>query len=101
MLYSEIWANSNDVAFQGRCWAGLWSVAELVSQLEPGYPNTAADLKYADVVLKQETVLTAPQLAAQVLRSDDDPTQGSEVTTDAYIHAQIKNNIWGLLRGIG
>lgn len=101
MLYSEIWTHANDPAFQGRCWAGLWSVAELVAELEPGYPSTAADLKYADVVLKQETVVEATQLAAQVLRSPDDPTQGAEGTTDGYIHAQIKDNSWELLRSIG
>lgn len=101
MTYSEVWTNANDAAFQGRCWAGLWSVAELVAELEPGYPSTAEDLKYADVVLKQETNLTATQLAAQVLRSAEEVIIGAEATTDANIHAQIKDNIWATLRSIG
>ena len=105
MSYSDIWTNANDAAFQGRCRAGLWDVANRVVNEESGFPAAGQgatiaeeDNAYALKILRSRVTLTDVVLAMQVLRNATiaaDPAASS----DADIQYQI-NNVWAELRRI-
>lgn len=100
MSYTLIWTNANDEAFQGRCWAGLWDVANRVIEGEATYPNTADDITFAKLILKDEVLVTDRQLTQQVLRNTTIAANPA-TSTDADIQFQLAQNVWDTLRGIG
>lgn len=105
MAYSDIWTYANDSTFQGRCWAGLWDVANKVVNGDTGFPASGQegaageDVRYALIILRDETTLTSKQLAQQVLRNTTIATAPA-TSLDSDIQFQI-NNIWAELREIG
>jgi len=107
MAYFDIWTNANDAAFQGKCWAALWDIANKVVAGDSGYPAagqaaaaTAADYSFAASVLKDEVRVTGRQLAQQVLRNGTIAADPS-AATDNDLAWQINNVAWSVLRGIG
>ena len=107
MAYADVWTNATDTAFQGRCWAALWDVANRVVAQEAGFPaagqvsaQPADDQAFALKILRDEEKLTGRQLAQQVLRNTtiaDSPATAS----DSAIQWQIVNQSWSELRRIG
>lgn len=107
MSYTAVWTNANNEAFQGRCWAALWDIANKVAAGNEGYPASGQvsgqpldDGAYALKVLRDEARCTSRQLAQQVLRNATiaaDPA----TATDNDIAWQINNASWSELRRIG
>jgi hypothetical protein len=107
MAYSDIWTNANDADFQGKCWAGLWDIANKVIAGDSGYPAagqaaaaSASDYAFAASILKDEVRITGRQLAQQVLRNATIAADPS-AATDNDLAWQINNAAWSVLRGIG
>lgn len=106
MSYATIYATATDSAFQARCRAALWDVANKVVGQESGFPasgqadaNAAEDRDYALRVLRDESRITDRVLAMQVLRNATiaaDPATSS----DGDIQYQI-NSTWAAFRRIG
>lgn len=107
MAYADIWANANDAAFQGRCWAALWDIANKVASGEAGYPAAGQesaqpedDEYFALKILRDESRITDRQLAQQVLRNATIAANPS-TSSDNDLSWQINNASWSELRRIG
>lgn len=110
--YDNTYSGASNATFQGKCFAGLWDVANRVLASEVGFPHASQvgaageDLAYAKRVLTDRLSLTGQQLAQQVLRNTTINTaiqtaaDGSTVV-DADIQFQINENIWSTLRELG
>jgi hypothetical protein len=107
MSYANIWTHANDGDFQGRCWAALWDIANKVAAGDTGYPAAGQasaqpldDGAYALKVLRDQSAVTARQLAQQVLRNATIAANPA-AATDSDLAWQINNASWSELRRLG
>lgn len=107
MAYATVWQYANDADFQGLCRAGLWDVCNRVAAGEAGFPaagqahvTPAEDVKYALMVLKDESVLEDRILAMQVLRNGTIAASPA-TASDGDVQYAINSERWSELRGIG
>jgi len=99
MSFSDIYTAANDATFQGRCLAAAWQTAQHVIAGDEGYDVTAPSKDFAYSLLRDQTRITAKQVAMQVLRN---ATIASNVatSTDSDIDWQVKQ-VWADLVSIG
>lgn len=105
MALIDVWTNSQDGDFQGRCMAALWNVCQHIADGDSGYPaasqvDEVEDMRFALKVLREEHVLSMQQLAVQVLRNAtiaSSPATSDDVDLIYTINAER----WAELRGIG
>jgi len=69
MAYSDIYTAANDATFQGRCMAAAWQTAQHVIAGDEGYDASAPSKDFAYSLLRDQTRITAKQVAMQVLRN--------------------------------
>jgi len=99
MSFSDIYTAANDATFQGRCLAAAWQTAQHVIAGDEGYDVTAPSKDFAYSLLRDQTRITAKQVAMQVLRN---ATVASNVvtSTDSDIDWQVKQ-VWSDFMSIG
>lgn len=84
MAFSEIYTAANDATFQGRCLAAAWQTAQHVIAGDAGYDASAPSKDFAYSLLRDQTRITAKQVAMQVLRN---------TTIAANVGASVDNDI--------
>ncbi len=99
MAFSDIYTAANDETFQGRCLAAAWQTAQHVIAGDEGYDVSAPSRDFAYSLLRDQTRITAKQVAMQVLRN---ATIAANVaaSTDNDIDWQVKQT-WLDLVSIG
>ena len=99
MALIDIFTAANDETFQGRCMAASWQTAQHVIAGDNGYDASAPSKDFAYSLLRDQTRITAKQIAMQVLRN---ATIAGNVagSTDSDIDWQVKQ-IWSDLVSIG
>ena len=99
MAFADIFAAANDETFQGRCLAAAWQTAQHVIAGDEGYDVTAPSKDFAYSLLRNQTRITAKQVAMQVLRNAT-ITANVATSTDSDIDWQVKQ-VWADLVSIG
>jgi len=99
MAYSDIYTAANDATFQGRCLAAAWQTAQHVVAGDEGYDASAPSKDFAYSLLRDQTRITAKQVAMQVLRNATIAANVS-TSTDSDIDWQVKQT-WLDLVSIG
>lgn len=84
MAFSDIYTAANDETFQGRCLAAAWQTAQHVIAGDEGYDVSAPSRDFAYSLLRDQTRITAKQVAMQVLRN---------ATIAANVAASMDNDI--------
>ena len=99
MAFTDIYTAANDETFQGRCLAAAWQTAQHVIAADEGYDVSAPSKDFAYSLLRDQTRITAKQVAMQVLRN---ATIAGNVasSTDSDIDWQVKQ-VWLDLVSIG
>lgn len=99
MAFTDIYTAANDEVFQGRCLAAAWQTAQHVIAGDEGYDVSAHSKDFAYSLLRDQTRITAKQVAMQVLRN---VTIAANVatSTDSDIDWQVKQ-VWLDLVSIG
>jgi hypothetical protein len=99
MSYAAVYAASLDETFQGRCLAAAWQTAQHVLVGTEGYDLTAPSKDFAHSLLRDQSRISAKQVAMQVLRNT---TIAADVaaSTDGDIDWQVKA-VWADLVSIG
>jgi len=99
MAFSDIYTAANDETFHGRCLAAAWQTAQHVIAGDDGYDVSAPSRDFAYSLLRDQTRITAKQVAMQVLRN---ATIAANVvaSTDNDIDWQVKQT-WLDLVSIG
>lgn len=99
MAFSDIYTAANDETFQGRCLAAAWQTAQHVIAGDEGYDASVPGKDFAYSLLRDQTRITAKQVAMQVLRN---ATIAANVatSTDSDIDWQVKQ-VWLDLVSIG
>lgn len=69
MALIDVYNASQDADFQGRCLAATWTTAQRVLDNTTDYDLSAQSKNYALKVLRQQQVVSSPQIAVQVLRN--------------------------------
>jgi len=99
MSFSDIYTAANDATFQGRCLAAAWQTAQHVIASDEGYDVSAPSKDFAYSLLRDQTRITAKQVAMQVLRNATIAANVS-ASTDSDIDWQVKQ-AWLDLVSIG
>ena len=99
MAFSDIYTAANNEVFQGRCLAAAWQTAQHVIAGDEGYDVTAPSKDFAYSLLRNQTRITAKQVAMQVLRNAT-ITANVATSTDSDIDWQVKQ-VWADLVSIG
>ena len=99
MALADVYTAANNETFQGRCMAAAWQTAQHVIAADEGYDVSAPSKDFAYSLLRDQTRITAKQVAMQVLRN---ATIASNVaaSTDSDLDWQIKS-VWADLVSIG
>jgi len=109
MALIDVYTAANDTTFQGRCMAAAWQTAQHVIAGDEGYDVSAPSKDFAYSLMRDQTRITAKQVAMQVLRNatiagniatvlTNNPANAA--TEDSDLDWQIKT-IWGDLVSIG
>ena len=99
MAFTDIFNAANDETFQGRCMAAAWQTAQHVIASDEGYDVSAPSKDFAYSLLRDQTRITAKQVAMQVLRNVTIASNVA-VSTDSDLEWQIKS-VWADLVSIG
>lgn len=69
MALIDVYNASQDADFQGRCLAAAWTTAQRVLDNATDYDTSTQSKNYALKMLRQQQVVSAAQIAVQVLRN--------------------------------
>jgi hypothetical protein len=99
MALADVFTAANDATFQGRCLAAAWMTAQHVLVGTEGYDLSAPSKDFAHSLLRDQSRISAKQVAMQVLRN---VTIAGNIaaSTDGDIDWQVKA-VWADLVRIG
>lgn len=108
-MFTDVYTAANNETFQGRCLAAAWQTAQHVVAGDEGYDVSAPSRDFAYSLLRDQTRITAKQVAMQVLRNATIASNIAVVLTnnpanasgeDSDIDWQVKT-VWSDLVSIG